>query len=132
MYRYGVTNSYWKCKQKMVLRGRNTRTARREYLKERKRKKERDVSFIYSHASVPLVKEGEDTRPLSPNLLPVSPCFSIDFPDKVQNHLSTLLHRLPLPSVSVSLFISFSLSLFLSCIYALTTSLSSLMFEKGA
>lgn len=61
--------------------------------------------------SVLLVKKREDMRALSPNLLPVSVCYSIDFSDKVQNHFSPLLHRLRLPSLSVSPFISFSLSL---------------------
>lgn len=39
----------------------------------------------------------------SPNLLSVSPCFSIDFSDKVQNHFSTPLH--PLLPLSLTLFI---------------------------
>lgn len=36
----------------------------KDYVKERKRKKDRkrDVSFIYPHASMLLIKEGEDMR----------------------------------------------------------------------
>lgn len=69
---------------------------------KKSRERGRDVSFIYPHASVLLVKEGR-TMAASPNLLSVSPCFAIDFSDKVQNHFSTPLHP-PLP-LSLTLFI---------------------------
>lgn len=83
----------------------------RKRLKRQKEQRERDVSFIYPHASVLLVKKREDTGALSPNLLPVSLRFSIDFSDKVRNHFSTLLHPLLLPSLPC---LSLSLSLPLS------------------
>lgn len=65
----------------------------------------RDVSFIYPHASVLLVKEGEDMRALSPNLLPMSLCFSIDFlKSGIIFQLSFIpFLSLPCPSLSLSL-----------------------------
>lgn len=79
----------------------------RKRLKRQKEQRERDVSFIYPHASVLLVKKREDTGALSPNLLPVSLRFSIDFSDKVRNHFSTLLHP-PRPCLSLSLSLPLS------------------------
>lgn len=102
----------------MAIKSETGKEERENMRSRKKRQKEGDVSFIYPHASVLLVKEGEDTRALSPNLLPASPCFSIDFSDKVRNHFSTLLH--PLPSLS-----------FLSFIRAHATSPPSSMFKKG-
>lgn len=74
----------------------------KENLGKTKTERKRDVSFIYPHASVLLVKEGRTTTG-SPNLLSVSQCFRIDFSDKVQNHFSTPLH--PLLPLSLTLFI---------------------------
>lgn len=78
-----------------------------------------------------LLRRGRTQGPYHPICCP-SVCFSIDFSDKVRIHFSTLLHPLPLLPPSVSFFISFSLSVFLSYIRALTSSLLSSIARRRA
>lgn len=89
-------------KKSQIQKNNNKRSKEKENIGKTKIERKRDVSFIYPHASVLLVKEGT-TKTGSPNLLSVSPCFWIDFSDKVQNHFSTPLH--PLLPLSLTLFI---------------------------